>query len=188
MVANFQIMHSVQPEKSEDTKPAIREVPYVEHIDIRANTSIIKEKSAKTSPKVKYYDVPLSHDVQNIIFSECSAKKVPTDLVVALIAVESNYRSNCISQTHDYGLMQINVCHMDSLSKQLKITNLLDEKQNIKAGVHMLSWIVDKYKDINKVLMVYNCGESGAKKLWKQGVYSTDYTRKVMAKINEIKR
>ncbi len=135
----------------------------------------------------EYYDVPLSYDLQDFIFSECVSKNVPTDLVIALIGVESDFNPKLISKTNDYGLMQINVCHKDSLRKTLQITNLLDEKQNIKAGVYMLSGIVDKYSDVNQELMVYNCGESGAARLWNNGVYSTNYSKKVIKKIDEIK-
>ena len=115
-------------------------------------------------------------------------KNVPEDLVIALIGVESRYNPKCISRTNDYGLMQINICHKESLKRDLQVTDLLDSKQNIKAGVHMLSWIVNKYSNINQALMVYNSGESGAQKLWKQGIYSTDYSRKVIAQLDEIKK
>ena len=51
----------------------------------------------------------------------------------------------------------------------------------------MLSGIVDKYSDVNQELMVYNCGEFGAARLWNNGVYSTNYSKKVIKKIDEIK-
>lgn len=134
----------------------------------------------------KYYEVPLSYSLQDAIYLECDSRKVPVELVLALIDVESSFNPKLISKTDDYGLMQINTCHKDSLKKSLQITDLLDEKQNIKAGVYMLSWIVNKYSDMNQALMVYNCGEYGAKKLWNKGVYSTNYSKKVIAKIQEI--
>lgn len=143
----------------------------------------------KNAQKVKqYYDVPLSFDLQDYLFSECLSKKVSVDLVLALIDVESAFNPNRISKTNDYGLMQINICHKDFLRNTLQVTDLLDEKQNIKAGVYMLSGIVNKYGDVNQALMVYNRGEAGAKKLWNSGVYSTVYSRNVIAKIDEIKK
>lgn len=141
----------------------------------------------KEQEKQKYYDVPLSNDLQDLIFSECVSKNVPSDLVIALIDVESDFNPKLISKTNDYGLMQINICHKESLKKDLQITNLLDEKQNIKAGVYMLSGIVSKYSNVNQALMVYNCGEYGAKKLWNNGIFSTKYSKKVIEKIDEIK-
>ncbi len=151
-----------------------------------------KTQSSKAEPKTakqasRYYDVPLSNDLQDLIFTECKSKKVPVDLVVALIDVESDFNPKLVSETNDYGLMQINICHKDFLQKTLQITDLLDEKQNIKAGVYMLSGIVNKYRDVNQALMVYNCGESGAKKLWNNGIYSTNYSKKVIAAIDQRK-
>ncbi|MBW7573959.1 transglycosylase SLT domain-containing protein [Caproiciproducens faecalis] len=153
------------------------------------------EKKAESKPQKateqiqtsRYYDVPLSTEIQDTIFTECKIKNVPEDLVIALIGVESHYNPKCISKTNDYGLMQINICHKESLERNLQVTDLLDSKQNIKAGVYMLSWIVNKYSNVNQALMVYNSGESGAQKLWKQGIYSTSYSRKVIAQMDKIK-
>lgn len=136
---------------------------------------------------MEYYDVPLASDLQDLIFSECSSRNVPPDLVVALIGVESGYNPSMVSKTNDYGLMQINACHREFFRKKLQITDLLDERQNIRAGVYMLSGIVGRYSDMNQALMVYNCGEAGAKRLWKQGVTSTAYSRKVIESVTELK-
>ncbi len=149
-----------------------------------------ESKSQEETEQIQsqYYDIPLATDIQDTIFRECKTKNVPEDLVIALIGVESHYNSKSISRTNDYGLMQINICHKESLERDLQVTDLLDSKQNIKAGVHMLSWIVNKYSNMNQALMVYNNGEAGAQKLWKQGVYSTPYSRKVIDQMNKIKK
>jgi soluble lytic murein transglycosylase-like protein len=151
------------------------------------STPVSSESVQAEQPMRGYYKVPLSSDLQDLIFSECDSKKVPADLVIALIDVESDFNPKLVSKTNDYGLMQINICHKDFLEKTLQITNLLDEKQNIKAGVYMLSGIVNKYRNMDQALMVYNCGEFGAKRLWNSGVYSTNYSRDVIEKIDEIK-
>lgn len=156
--------------------------------EIQIQVSAPQLPSKKKYNQAKYYDVPLSAEIQDAIFTECKVKNVPEDLVIALIGVESHYNPKCISKTNDYGLMQINICHKESLRRDLQVTDLLDSKQNIKAGVHMLSWIVNKYSNINQALMVYNSGESGAQKLWKRGIYSTGYSRKVVAQLDEIKK
>ena len=134
-----------------------------------------------------YYDVPLPNDIQDLIFTECDEEKVPSDLVIALIDVESGFDPTLVSETNDYGLMQINICHEDFLRNKLQVTDLLNERQNIKAGVYMLSGIVNRYSDMNQALMVYNCGETGAKKLWNQGIYSTAYSRKVIETAAKLK-
>lgn len=154
---------------------------------VSSGSQSASELSKVESVSRKYYPVPLSDKVQDVIFTECESKKISSDLVVALIGVESNYNPKLISKTNDYGLMQINICHKDFFEQNFHITNLLDEKQNIQAGVYMLSGMINKYGNITQALMAYNCGEIGAQKLWNSGVYSTDYSRKVISKIHEIK-
>ncbi|HEX2986215.1 MAG TPA: transglycosylase SLT domain-containing protein [Caproiciproducens sp.] len=184
---------SASPVCSVEAKPVIRyssgEAQSTDSTPAResSETAASSRKERIKSAEMSYYDVPLSHDLQNYLFNQCEDRNVQPDLVIALMDVESHYNPKLISRTNDYGLMQINICHKDFLKKELKVSDLLDEKQNIKAGVYMLSGIVNKYSDMNQALMVYNCGESGARKLWKNGVYSTSYSRKVLAKLDEIK-
>lgn len=51
--------------------------------------------------------------------------------------------------------------------------------------------IQDKYlasSGENCVLMVYNMGESGAKKLWAKDIYSSAYSREVIARAQELRQ
>lgn len=48
-------------------------------------------------------------------------------------------------------------------------------------------YLFEKYEDPEKVLMAYNMGETGAKRLWDKGIYETDYTNKVIKNIMKIK-
>lgn len=181
-----------------------RKLPDAESSVGRTSSSVPSAASSEASPAsqaqdssavaaavkpatMEYYDVPLASELQDLIFSECRFRNVPPDLVVALIGVESGYNPSMVSKTNDYGLMQINACHRDFFRKKLQITDLLDERQNIRAGVYMLSGIVGRYGNMNQALMVYNCGEAGAKRLWKQGVTSTAYSRKVIESVAELK-
>lgn len=183
-------MSSKEPETEE--KRAAKFVPPVSSpvSSVASLPSQSQAPAAETAVKpanMRYYDVPLASDLQDLIFSECRSKNVSPDLVVALIGVESGYNPSMVSKTNDYGLMQINACHKEFFRKRLQITDLLDERQNIRAGVYMLSGIVGRYSDLNQALMVYNCGEAGAKRLWKQGVTSTAYSRKVIESVAGLK-
>ena len=40
--------------------------------------------------------------------------------------------------------------------------------------------LLEKYSDTHKALMAYNCGETGAKRLWNQGYLTSTYSRKVV--------
>ena len=103
-----------------------------------------------------------------------------------MIQTESGCREKIISSTNDYGYMQINACNHKWLADELGTTDFLDGKQNIEAGVYIIQGLYHKYEDIGKALMAYNCGEGGAANLWKQGIYSTQYSRLILQRAAEL--
>lgn len=133
------------------------------------------------APQVFYFDVPLSEELQDYIREKCTEYEVPMELVIALIDKESSFRSDVVSTTDDYGLMQINKCNHKWLSSTLGIRNFLDPMENVLCGIYMLSdHLDDTDGNIELALMMYNCGEGGAKRLWGNGIYSTSYSHSVM--------
>ena len=68
--------------------------------------------------QVEYFDVPLSKDLQDYIFTLCEQNNVPVALIMAMIETESSFRPNIISSTNDYGLMQINSVNHEWLSEE----------------------------------------------------------------------
>lgn len=133
--------------------------------------------------------IPLDVNLQWYIIQKCEAKAIPPELVMALIWRESRYQADVISATGDYGLMQINKINHAELSKKLNISDWLEPYQNIKAGIYILGNSIEAADgDYNRALMIYNLGLSGAKAKWQQGIYSTDFSRSVLAKMNELER
>lgn len=122
----------------------------------------------------------LTEELQEFIYYICSGYHVDFALVLAVIKVESGFEIEAVSTTNDYGLMQINQRNHNWLTEELGITDYLDPYQNIYAGVFILRMLFEKYNDVNKVLMAYNMGETGASRLWENGIYETDYTQKVL--------
>ena len=140
------------------------------------------ETSAPTEPEKFYYDCPLDHDLQDYIRELCIENDVPMDLVIAMISVESSFRPNVVSGTSDYGLMQINKINHEWLSEEYNITDFLDPYQNVFCGITIIAEHLEKTDgDIALALMRYNCGATGAKRLWDKGIYSTSYTEKILA-------
>lgn len=128
-------------------------------------------------------DIPLDADVQEFIYCLSTAYNIDYSLVIAMIDCESSFRTNVVSDTHDYGLMQINQSNHEWLAETLDVSDFLDAKQNVRSGLFVLSNLFDKYgDDPHKVLMAYNLGEAGANRYWKQGIFSTAYTEKIMEK------
>lgn len=126
-------------------------------------------------------DVPMSEEEQEFVFYLCSGYSINFPLVMALIQYESNFQPDVISKTNDYGLMQINQVNHAQLTEILGVTDYLDPYQNMRAGCFTLRKLFEKYEDVNLVLMAYNMGENGARRLWEQGIYSTSYTDGVLA-------
>ena len=138
------------------------------------------------APKPTYVtiDCPLDDDIQKAIFELCEEYDVDFAFTMALIFRESSFRPNADSGS-SVGLMQINRINHEWLSEKLGITNFFNPEQNVKAGLYMLSDLFRKYENPRLVLMAYNMGESGAKKLWNKGVYTTDYAENVLRTMDE---
>ena len=85
-----------------------------------------------------------------------------------------------MADAYEYGLMQINQKNHEWLSNAVGVTDFLDPYQNIQAGIYILGTLFEKYDDPHKVLMAYNMGESGASKLWDQGIYQSKYSQRVI--------
>lgn len=141
-----------------------------------SKTEISADTEQALSVWQPWADIPLSNEMQEYIYTLCEEYNLAYSFIIALIDTESNFKTDVVSATDDYGLMQINACnHREGF-------DYLDPYDNVTMGIEMLSDLAEKYDDVESVLMAYNFGEAGAKKLWKQGIYSTDYTKKVLDK------
>ena len=128
-----------------------------------------------------YYDCPLSHDLQDYIRTLCGNYGVPMSLIIAMIEVESSFRPNVVSKTNDYGLMQINKVNHEWLREEYGITDFLDPYQNVFCGITMVAEHYTRYYDVNRTVMAYNLGVTGAKRLWDESIFRTSYTDKIKA-------
>ncbi len=152
-------------------------------------TESAAEPTPEAEPEPEYilYDVPLSDELQRYAQDLCDEYSFPRyDIIIALVGAESSYRADAISKTNDYGYMQINTCNHDWLQEQFGALDFTDAKDNLLCGIYMLDRLYDKYEDIGLTLMAYNCGESGARKLWDKGIYSTTYSRTVQQRADEL--
>lgn len=125
-------------------------------------------------------DCKMPEEQQEFVFYLCSGYNLDFTLVMALIQHESNFTPDVISSTNDYGYMQINLVNHRWLTESLGVTDYLAPYQNIRGGCFILRKLFEKYQDAELVLMVYNLGETGASRLWQNGVFSTPYTEKIL--------
>lgn len=182
------IVGTLAADKPEPVLTAVTEEPAFYQIVTESEPTPSAESEWQTftatavpTPKTVYFDIPLSKELQDYIRNLCDEYGVPIELVIAMIDVESTFRADVVSKTNDYGLMQINKCNHEWLTDKLGVTDFLDPYQNIHSGIHILSSHLEVTNgDIELALMRYNNGETGAKKLWDKGIYSTAYSRKIM--------
>ncbi len=113
---------------------------------------------------------------------------IDSNLVKAVIGKESSGDPTARNQnrngTHDRGLMQINSCNFKWLSEELGITDFYNPRQNIRAGCYILGLLSKKYDNVHRVLMSYNMGEKRTRQLWRQGIYSSRYSREVVERLD----
>lgn len=134
------------------------------------------------------YDVPMSDELQRCVREQAERQGVPFEIALAVIERESGYKPDAVSDTGDFGLMQINVCNHRWLYEELGITDVMDPEQNIEAGIYILGQAFQKYDDPDKALMAYNMGDSGMKAAWSKGQHSSKYSRAVLETAQSLKR
>lgn len=120
----------------------------------------------------------LSYELQEVMQDFCEEYGVPYALALAIAEVETHFDPDAVSGTGDYGLMQINTCNHEWLAE--KGIDVMTHEGNIEAGIYIISQHLEKYGEPELALMAYNCGPTGARRLWDAGTYQTDYSHKVM--------
>ena len=158
------------------------EVPVYETVVLSTDES---ELPTDTSD-VFLYDVPLSDSLQRYLYEICADEGVPVTLVLAMIEYESGFDPEAVSQTDDYGLMQINAVNHEWLNEEYRCADMMNPYQNVFCGVSIISSYIERYDgDLTKALMAYNMGDSGAQEAWSNGVTCTSYAADILSLMAE---
>lgn len=177
------------------SEPACLTISDSEANDIEKEMPQIKSEEECEIDQFVYYTVPREYAMNGGEFSEelqeftqdlCKERNLSYPLVLALIERETGYKNVDPNGCGSTGYMQIiQKWHEDRMEK-FGVTDLLDPKGNIIVGIDYLSELFEKYNEVNLVLMAYNMGESGAKKVWEDGIYSSDYADYIIQREAEI--
>lgn len=138
-------------------------------------------------PEFTPIDCSLDDDIQEFIFYLSMGYDIDFYFIMAVIEHESRYVVDAVSKTGDYGLMQINEQNHEWLSEALGLTDITDPYQNVMAGTYKLYLLIQKHGSYEMALMAYNMGSSGASKLWAEGIYKTNYSKEIMARMEEMR-
>lgn len=145
-----------------------------------------EEDSLPVVENVVYYDVPLSQSLQRFMYEVCADEDVPVSLIIAMIDKESQFNPEVVSDTGDYGLMQINTVNHEALEEQYRAADMLNPYQNVFCGIKVISSYLKTYEnDYNKALMAYNMGNYGASRAWENGIEFTSYTENILSRMSE---
>ena len=130
--------------------------------DETASTLLIEaEKLPPPLPVAALAEVPrllaIPSDYRLFVQEASQATQVPSELIHAVISVESNYNPRALSPKGAQGLMQL----MPTTAKRFGSANSWDPRQNILTGSKYLRWLLDFFdQNVELAVAAYNAGES----------------------------
>lgn len=163
------------PEKSPEPMPETKPEP--------------EATPAPAAETVAFYSVPLDHDLQLFIIGLCEEKHIAPTVIFGMIETESSFNAAAIGDGGAaFGLLQVHPQWHYERMNRLNCFNLLDPRQNVTVAVDYLSECIEyNGGNVEMGLVAYNAGQAGAEKGWfNNGVYSSDYSRKVLTAAQEI--
>ena len=145
-----------------------------------------------------YYQIPqefvnaggnFPEEIQAYLWSLCKERCIDYYIAVALIERESSYRHETTGDSgRSKGYMQImEKWHIERMKTE-GVEDLYDPYGNIRVGLNFLQELLNKAGDkgYNYALMCYNLGESKCKTLYNSGTHSTEYSRGIMQRAQDI--
>lgn len=177
--------------------PEIIEVPPTETHEVVLETEeevaetfevIEEEIICDVAEPVKYFDVPLSTELQDHIFALCEEHNIAPGIIIAMIERESTFDSQAIGDKGDsFGLMQIQPKWKENQERmdRLGCHDLLNPFQNVTVAIDLVAELKGKNADLYWVLMSYNGGEAYGTRMLNAGQFS-DYAVGVVARASEL--
>jgi soluble lytic murein transglycosylase-like protein len=122
------------------------------------------------------------HQFDDLISEHSRKNGVRTDLVRAVMQVESAFNPYARSPKGAMGLMQL----MPDTAKQFGVKNAFNPAENVRAGVAYLRGLLDRYQDNEELaLAAYNAGP-GAVDKYRQTVPPYRETKNYVAQITKM--
>src|SRR5207247_9123148 len=138
----------------------------------------------ETVRATRYAGLNRSRMYDDLILEHAQLNGVRTDLVRAVMQVESGFNAGARSPKGAMGLMQL----MPATAREYGVTNGFDPAQNIRAGVAYLRQLLDRYQNNEELaLAAYNAGP-GAVDKHGESVPPDRETRHYVARIHQMAR
>src|SRR5207247_7395920 len=136
----------------------------------------------ETVRATRYAGLNRSRMYDDLILEHAQLNGVRTDLVRAVMQVESGFNAGARSPKGAMGLMQL----MPATAREYGVTNGFDPAENIRAGTAYLRQLLDRYENNEELaLAAYNAGP-GAVDKHGQAVPPYAETRNYVAEINQM--
>lgn len=99
-----------------------------------------------------------------------------SDLIYAIILIESGFDPDAVSSAGACGLMQLMPSTFEWISKKHGFDGkgIFNPENNIQAGCAYISYLSDKFPDTATMLAAYNAGEGTVSRWLTQSEYSDD--------------
>jgi soluble lytic murein transglycosylase-like protein len=137
---------------------------------------------ADTVRATRYVGSERSRQYDEAILEHSKLHGVRTDLIRAVVQVESAFNPLALSPKGAMGLMQL----MPATARQYGVTNPFNPVENIRAGVAYLKELLTRYQNNEELaLAAYNAGP-GAVDKYRQSVPPYRETRNYVAQINKM--
>lgn len=95
--------------------------------------------------------------VRTLVRELAPAYRLDPALVLAVIAVESSFRSDAVSSKNAQGLMQL----IPATAARFGVRDAFDPEENLRGGMAYLRWLLDNFAgDVKLAVAAYNAGEN----------------------------
>lgn len=115
-------------------------------------------------------NIPLSIELQKLIKEKCEEHSVNEAIILMIIESESTFRSSVGNEkilggteggSRYYGYMQLSAANCNRAKSEFDLDAHTPEG-NIEYGIILISELIEKYGELDKVITAYKCGESVA--------------------------
>lgn len=120
----------------------------------------------------------------DMISTAATSYGVDKGLVKAVIHTESGFNSHAISRPGAQGLMQL----MPATAARYACADAFDPRQNITAGTKHLSYLIERYHNLELALAAYNAGEKNVDKYGGIPPFAEtqDYVKRVLSRYHKL--
>lgn len=148
----------------------------IARVETQTTTGVVTDSISVVPIQSPYYSIPLSCELQDLIFTMCDKYSLPYEIVLSVIYHESTYRPHLVGDSGAaYGLMQVQPkWHLARMAKYGIYSNeeLFDPFANVCVGIDYLGELYRVGKGLEWTLMAYNGGPDYADALTARGMIS----------------